>query len=162
MLPLLSGLMIACQDLSTVEQEFEDLEVPMFLDDGLPVSSLADQDIDPQQIARLDWEIRHGEFDEIHSLVIIRNGYLVYEAYFEEGHDVNYAHRLASVTKSVISLIVGTAVHQGLITGHNQPLHELFPDEADIFEGDSRKRNLLLRSNNKCFVHYISMQNHNS
>jgi len=111
----------------------------------LKVSSLAEQGIDPEPIARLAEEIRNGDFDPIHSIVIVRNGYLVFEEYIEAEHDINYLHRLASVTKSVVSVIVGTAVKQGFITGHNQPLRELFPDEADIFENQPEKRNLLLR-----------------
>ncbi|MCK5332121.1 MAG: serine hydrolase [Candidatus Marinimicrobia bacterium] len=142
---LLSILFIGCQDLTTTDREFDDPPVPTLTGDGLSVSSLAEQGIDPAEIARLTWEIRNGDFDEIHSLVIIRNGYLVFEEYFEEGHDINYLHRLASVTKSVISLIVGTAVQEGFITSHNQPLYELFPDEADIFEDQPKKRKILLR-----------------
>ncbi|MBC8400441.1 MAG: serine hydrolase [Candidatus Marinimicrobia bacterium] len=142
---LLSILFIGCQDLTTTNRVFDDPPIPTLTGDGLPVSSLAEQGIDPDQIARFAWEIRNGDFDEIHSLVIIRNGYLVFEEYFEDGHDINYLHRLASVTKSVISMIVGTAVKEGFITSHDQPLHELFPDEEDLFEDEPKKRKILLR-----------------
>lgn len=141
---LLVNLLLSCQKLVTIEETFDEPPIPASLDDGLKVSSLADQGLDPQLIARLDNEIRHGDFDEIHSLVILRNGFLVYEGYYEEGHDINYQHRLASITKSVISIIVGTAIHQGFINSHEQSLYELFSDEADIFERDPDKKKLKL------------------
>ena len=144
-LPFFATLFISCQDLTTNSREFDAPPVPTLIGDGLQISSLAEQDIDPDEIARFAWEIRNGDFDEIHSLVIIRNGYLVFEDYFEEGHGINYLHRLASVTKSVVSIVVGTAVQQGFITSHNQPLYELFPDEADIFEDQPKKKKILLR-----------------
>jgi CubicO group peptidase (beta-lactamase class C family) len=142
---LIGSPFIGCQDLTTNNLETEVPPVPTLTGDGLQVSSLAEEGIDPDEIARFVWGIRNGDFDEIHSLVIIRNGYLVFEEYFEEGHDLSYLHRLASVTKSVISIIVGTAVQEGFIAGHNQPLCELFPDEADIFEDEPKKRSILLR-----------------
>jgi CubicO group peptidase (beta-lactamase class C family) len=140
----LNNLLISCQDLSTTDREFEIPPIPQRFDDGLKVSSLADQGIDPDQIARLAWEIRNGDFDEIHSIVIVRNGYLVFEEYYEEGHDMDYLHRLASVTKSVISLVVGTAVQQGYITDHNQALYEFFPSEEQLFEDQAEKKRILL------------------
>ncbi len=138
------NLLISCQDLTITDREFDIPPIPQSIDDGLQVSSLADQGIDPDQIARLAWEIRNGDFDEIQSLVIIRNGYLVFEDYFEEDHDMDYLHRLASVTKSVISLIVGTAIQEGYITDHYQPLYEFFPGEDQLFEDQAEKRKLLL------------------
>ena len=142
---LLGVVLSGCQDLTTSPREFEIPPTPMLADDGLQVSSLAAQGIDPQSIARLAWEIRHGHFEEIHSLVIVRHGHLVFEEYFADDHHIDYQHRLASVTKSVISVVVGTAVQQGFIAGHEQPLHELFPDEIDIFADHPEKRRLLLR-----------------
>jgi len=88
-LPFFAALFISCQDLTTNHRGFDDPPVPTLTDDGLKVSSLAEQGIDPDEITRFAWEIRNGDFDEIHSLVIIRNGYLIFEGYFEKGHDIN-------------------------------------------------------------------------
>jgi CubicO group peptidase (beta-lactamase class C family) len=49
------------------------------------------------------------------------------------------------VTKSVISTLVGIAVHQGFIEGHKQPLSELFPEYADLFDADPDKHDLLVQ-----------------
>jgi len=62
----------------------------------------------------------------IHSLLLIRNGYLCLEAYFypyqrEELHDI------CSCTKSVSSTLVGIALEQGKIRSVKEDLGELFP-----------------------------------
>ena len=61
----------------------------------------------------------------IHSLTIVRNGYLVLDAYFWPFRD-GQLHDLASVTKSVTSTLVGTAIGQHRLRGVDQPLLSLF------------------------------------
>lgn len=66
----------------------------------------------------------------VHSVTVVRNGVIVLDAYFypfvpETRHDV------ASVTKSVVSMLVGLAMAQGYLRGPEQPLvATLPPDEA--------------------------------
>ncbi|HEX9159254.1 MAG TPA: serine hydrolase [Rhizomicrobium sp.] len=64
----------------------------------------------------------------VHSLFVERNGYAVLDAYFfpfssDERHD------LASVTKSVISTLVGIAERDHRIAGLDQPVTTLLPNE---------------------------------
>lgn len=61
------------------------------------------------------------------SLIIIRNGYIVYESYHNE-YDANKIHDIASVTKSWTSALVGVAQEQGKITNLDDPLSVLLPD----------------------------------
>ena len=49
----------------------------------------------------------------IHSLQIVRNGYLILDAYFYP-YDRRSLHDLASVTKSVTATLVGMASAQGV------------------------------------------------
>jgi CubicO group peptidase (beta-lactamase class C family) len=65
----------------------------------------------------------------IHSLTVVRNGVIVLDAYFypfqpETRHDV------ASVTKSVISLLAGIATAEGRLGGSQQPLISALPPES--------------------------------
>jgi hypothetical protein len=50
----------------------------------------------------------------IDSLLIIRNGYVVLDAYFYP-YDRSIPHKLASVTKSVMTPLIGIAIDQGVI-----------------------------------------------
>jgi CubicO group peptidase (beta-lactamase class C family) len=138
-------LLTSCSKTVTGIPDIAPPPVPVQLDDGWAVSSLEEQGIDYERIAHISREIRSGDFEEIHAMLILRHGYLVFEEYYLPGHGIDELHRLASVTKSIISVLVGIAVHQGFITGHNQPLYELFPDMSDIFDADPEKRELTVR-----------------
>ena len=61
----------------------------------------------------------------IHSLTIVRNGYLVLDAYFWPFQD-DLRHDVASVTKSVTSTLVGVAIGRHDLSGVTQPVLGLF------------------------------------
>ncbi len=79
----------------------------------------------------------------IHSLTVVRNGYLVLDAYFWPFQD-GQLHDLASVTKSVTSTLVGVAIGQGKLSGVDQPLLTLFGQRA-VANRDPRKERVRLR-----------------
>jgi CubicO group peptidase (beta-lactamase class C family) len=74
---------------------------------------------------------------QLDSLLVIRNGYLVSEAYFS-GNSAGQPHKVFSITKSVISLLIGEAIAQGLLPGVDQSIWETFPNQ-DIQNWDERK-----------------------
>lgn len=63
----------------------------------------------------------------IHSVLIIKNGYLVTEAYFSP-YNENMKHSIYSSTKSVISTLVGIAIDEGYIKGVDQKVLDFFPE----------------------------------
>lgn len=65
----------------------------------------------------------------IHSLLIIRHGYLVTEVYFPP-YEREVPHPVFSVTKSVTSALVGIAIEEGYIKGVQQKVLDFFPDIA--------------------------------
>ena len=68
----------------------------------------------------------------LRSLLVVRNGLLVGEQYFG-GSDADTLHDVRSVTKSVISLLVGIAIASGTITGTSERLDSLIhPPVAQI------------------------------
>src|ERR1041384_3719246 len=75
---------------------------------GWRSSTPEQQGIDSEKLAdALDYIRAHDI--KIHSLLIVRNGYIVLDAYFYP-YDEQSAHDLASVTKSVTSTLVGVAI----------------------------------------------------
>ena len=56
----------------------------------------------------------------------MRHGYIVYERYFQGGRDTPRA--LWSVTKSVLSTLVGIALDRGFIRSIDQPMLDFFPE----------------------------------
>ncbi|MCS3795174.1 serine hydrolase domain-containing protein [Niastella sp. OAS944] len=63
----------------------------------------------------------------IHSLLIIRNNQVVLDAAFYP-YRQQYAHDLASVTKSVMSLLIGIAIDKGFITSEQDAVMKYFPE----------------------------------
>jgi len=102
-------------------------EAPELLDDGWEVSSLDVEGLDVRTIERLTRRIEDGQYEYVHSCLIVKNGKLVYERYFR-GQRRDMAHRLYSVTKSVTSALVGIAMEQGFVGGVEQTVISYFPD----------------------------------
>jgi len=119
-------------------------KIPELRNDGWSVSSLGEQGMDAELLGEVSWEIRNGDFEEVHGLVIIKNGNLVFEEYYWEGHNSDFLHNLNSVTKSIASAAVGIAVDQGLITDAHQKVVDFFPEYADLIDLDPRKSNMEL------------------
>lgn len=85
----------------------------------------------------------------LHSLLIIRNGYVVMDAYYDPYNDA-IPHKLASVTKSVMTTLIGIAIDQGKLQ-LDQPMVSFFQDRT-IANLDSLKELVTVR-------HLVSMRN---
>jgi CubicO group peptidase (beta-lactamase class C family) len=79
----------------------------------------------------------------LHSLLIVRNGYLVTEVYYEP-YGPGDVHAVASNTKTVVGMLVGIAIDQGQIERVDQKLLEFFP-EREVEQLDPRKEAISLR-----------------
>lgn len=84
----------------------------------------------------------------INSILIIRDGYLVMDAYFGP-HGADTMHDIASATKSITSMLVGIAIKHGHLEGTGQRIVEFFPELQAAF-ADPRKRAITL-------AHLLSM-----
>src|SRR5258708_38045497 len=63
----------------------------------------------------------------IHSLLVIRNNHIVLDACFYPFQN-NYVHDIASVTKSVTSLLIGLAIDKGFIKNEDEQILKYFPE----------------------------------
>lgn len=99
---------------------------------------------DPAALAGLRQRIVSGEIANVHSLLIARDDRILAEWYFDgtdtlrggaaapAKFDAETLHDLRSVTKSVVALLVGIAVHDGAIRSLDQPVLDSFPEYADL------------------------------
>jgi len=98
-----------------------------------------EQKLNPKLLNELVQLIREGKtFPNLHSLLIVRNGYLVVEEYFDDYH-ADRIHTLQSVSKSFTSALIGIAIEQGKIKGVQERALDFFPDIHDIQNMDERK-----------------------
>ena len=100
---------------------------PATADDGWLTAHCEEADLSPDAVADLVNAIGRGEAGVVHSLLMVAGGRLVIEEYFH-GYTSDDLHRLASVTKSVSSLLVGLAIDGGELPGVDTPLLDSFPD----------------------------------
>lgn len=98
----------------------------------------------------LELRIREGEFAGTHSLMVVQHSKTIAEWYFE-GQDetilnplgfVKFTpdtlHDVRSVTKSVVSMLVGIAVSEGAIKDLDAPVLDYFPEYKDL-QTDARR-----------------------
>ncbi|MEN8247643.1 MAG: serine hydrolase [Bacteroidota bacterium] len=95
--------------------------LPETTNDGWEVSSLIDTGIDTMLINELVSNIRTNDFKNIDAVLIIKDGKLVLDEYFN-GYDRNKKHKLWSCTKSFTSALVGLAISQGKIRYENDSI----------------------------------------
>ena len=103
--------------------------------------------------ARLDKAIADKRIWNLHSVVVVRNGRMVFERYFE-GEDTargnrpmgvvsfkpDTLHDLRSVSKSIVGLLYGIALAAGKVPAPEDPLMKSFPEYADLAADPGRDR----------------------
>lgn len=91
-------------------------------------------------VALLD-AIKRKNFDAVglHSLIVIRHGYVVAEAY-RYPYAADTRHIMNSVTKSFTSTAIGIAIHEGLIKGVHERVLPFFQGRYDIAPDARRDR----------------------
>jgi CubicO group peptidase (beta-lactamase class C family) len=94
---------------------------PQQINDGLEISSLDSEGFDTELIEYLINNITIDKYVDIHSLLIVRNGKLVLEEYFNH-YDQNTLNNLYSATKSICSALVGIAIDKQYIKSVNEPI----------------------------------------
>ena len=103
---------------------------------GWRSSSPEAQGMDSEKLAQALDYVRLHEIP-IHSLLIVRNGYVVLDAYFYPFH-AGQVHDAASVTKSITSTLIGIAIAEHKLSSVHQPMLSLFPDRK-VDNHDNRK-----------------------
>ncbi|MDA0262215.1 MAG: serine hydrolase [Proteobacteria bacterium] len=109
--------------------------------DGWRTSTPEQQGMESGRLADLLEQVKRGN-SRIDSVTVIRNGYLVLDAYFYP-FERDHKHIVHSVTKSITSSLVGIALERGHIKSVEQPVLAFFPDRV-IANDDPRKRAMTL------------------
>jgi CubicO group peptidase (beta-lactamase class C family) len=116
---------------------------PTFLNDGWPIATPESVGLDGPRLCGIAAKLAATKAN-VHSVVIVRGGKLVFEQYFagedqlwgtdrgKHEFDATTKHDMRSVSKSVTSLLVGIAIDRELIKGVDEPLVKFFPDYATV------------------------------
>jgi CubicO group peptidase (beta-lactamase class C family) len=98
--------------------------------------------LDPAVLAQMHAYAQDSQ-PPINALVVVRHGYIVFEAYYHAFDQSSYFSAY-SITKSILSALVGVALEKRYLRSLDQRLLEFFP-EYDSGRTDPRKSAIALR-----------------
>jgi CubicO group peptidase (beta-lactamase class C family) len=116
---------------------------PLTLDDAWPIDKPENVGLDGARLCGIAARLK-ADNANVHAVVIVRHGRLVFEQYFSgyddpwgvpDGQfdfDATTKHDMRSVSKSVTSLLLGIAIDRGLIAGVDEPVVKFLPEFATL------------------------------
>jgi CubicO group peptidase (beta-lactamase class C family) len=105
---------------------------------ALGTTAMAENVSRPDQFSSLDAAIAAGEFKQITSVLVARDGKLAHEAYFDAG-GADALRNTRSVTKTITAMLTGIAIDRGKVRDVAQPIMPLFNDMLPFASPDPRK-----------------------
>jgi CubicO group peptidase (beta-lactamase class C family) len=126
--------------------------------EGWRMSTPEEQGINSKMLADMMTSIQKMSY-HIDSVSIVRNGYMVVDAYFYP-FKKDQKHIIHSCTKSIMSALIGIAIDKGYIKKIDQPIVEIFSDREILNLNELKKsitlENLLtMASGLKCRDSYL-------
>jgi CubicO group peptidase (beta-lactamase class C family) len=116
---------------------------PAAIGDGWPTATPESVGLDGPRLCGIAARLAATNAN-VHAVIVVRRGTLVFEQYFP-GHDEPWGmgdgrhefdattkHDMRSVSKSVISLLVGIAIDRELIKSADEPLVKFFPEYSAL------------------------------
>lgn len=112
---------------------------PVDTGDGWEISTPAEHGFNKDRLQDIyEMMFARDTFLTSRSLLIVRNGKLVSESYFRDREDINRKDNIQGITKSITSLLVGTAWDRDLISLD----HRLYRYIPGYFDADMNKRDI--------------------
>jgi CubicO group peptidase (beta-lactamase class C family) len=141
---ILAVMGFALVPIAAFAQSPPDCGAPAAVADGWDVATPDAVGLDLATLCEIGPRFQDRTEANVHSVLVARHGKLVYERYFTGsderlGHSIGKItfnaetkHDLRSITKSVVSLVLGIAIGKGQIAGVDQPVLPLLPEYADL------------------------------
>ena len=107
-------------------------------------ASLEQAKLDPTILCSLDEKLNARKEANVHAVVVLRGGRLVFEAYRngddwkwgtklgEVGYTPSKVHDTQSVSKSIVSLLIGVAIDRKQIKSVDESVFSYFPEYREI------------------------------
>lgn len=114
---------------------------------GDPDSTAVAGTVDTAALRKIDTAVGNGTYPNIHSVLVSKDGQLLYEHYWpgedevwatpagNVGHAADSLHDIRSITKSIVSACIGIAIEQGKIKDVNQRVFDFFPEYKNQDKG---------------------------
>ena len=148
---LFAAIVLGASGTLTQQSPTARYQMPSARNDGWQTANADSLGVDSVRLAALTQSIRSWPELGVHAILIQRNDRLIYEEYFD-GFDERWGqplgrvtmtadskHDLRSITKSVISALVGIAHGEGKIESLDQPLIKWFPEYTELDTPERRR-----------------------
>ena len=109
----------------------------------LPVARPADAGLDAAILAGIETDVKQDKFHKLTSVLVARNGKLVYEKYFGNSNRATL-HNTRSLTKTVTALLLGAAIDRRAIRGVDARVVDFFPTYQPLANPDPLKSAMTL------------------
>lgn len=110
---------------------------------SLPACSTGANATDSELLASLDTAIEDGTYPQINSIVVMKDGDVVVERYYN-GATADDTHNVRSVGKTFAATVLGIAIDEGHIESIDQPLSDFY-DLSEYDNDSAAKRSVTLR-----------------
>jgi len=117
---------------------------PKDFKDGLSTGDIEKSGLDKALLSQMMQKIVDGTYPNVHSVLIIKDGKLVFEEYFYE-YNKDSLQELRSASKSFVSALTGIAIEKGFIQSKNVPVLSYFPEYT--FNNSSEAKNRITIEN---------------
>ncbi len=104
----------------------QNTDTPPQLNDGWTTGSINDFSINNRELLRLIDSINSKKLINTHSVLVAKEGELVFETYFD-GFNANIPHDQRSASKSISSAMIGIAIDDKTIESVDQRLFDFIP-----------------------------------
>jgi CubicO group peptidase (beta-lactamase class C family) len=114
-------------------------KIPENLHDGLPVGNISKTIRDTMLLKEMMRKIISGIYSNVHSVLIIKDGKLVFEQYFYQ-YTKDSLQEMRSASKSFFSALTGIAIDKGFIKSRNKKVLSYFPEYTLKNMTDAKKQ----------------------
>jgi len=116
---------------------------PARLWDGWETDNLQSFGVDSTLIYALFNKLQN-EAHEVHSVLLVKNGKIIIEEYFGET-TINELHDIRSVTKSIISLLMGIAIDKGFVGSVDDPISKYIKNSMSNKKLDDKNGSIKIK-----------------
>jgi CubicO group peptidase (beta-lactamase class C family) len=113
---------------------------PRSPDGSWKISTPEAQGVDSRKLLEMFQDIKAKGGSGLHSVLIVKNGYLIAESYLAPYHKETL-HNVKSATKSILSALVGIALEKKYLKSLDQKVADFYPE----YVNDPRKKDITLR-----------------
>ncbi|MBL4663997.1 MAG: serine hydrolase [Flavobacteriaceae bacterium] len=94
-------------------------------------------------LSEMDIKISNGDYEQITSVLVVKDGRLIYEKYYN-GADKDTKHNVRSGTKTIATFLTGLAIDKGFIKSEKDKIFKYLQHKMPIKNPDPRKNNITI------------------